>query len=214
MIEGHLIAHPGAAGSGLSPSSGALDPSLFHATLEPQVGLWKQVELGAYLESSLWPNGSYLFEGAKLRLKGRIAPGAWPFEAALNIEVGRSDPRSGEPPWAGEIRPILFKEFGRCRAILNPIIGLALSPFAAPSFEPAAKANCVVAWDSALGLEYYSDLGLFPSLEPLAAQQHLLVYTLDVYRWPKVELNFGLGQPLTRASGGWVLNSNLGLELP
>ncbi len=51
-------------------------------------------------------------------------------------------------------------------------------------------------------------------LEPLAAQQHLLVYTLDVYRWPKVELNFGLGQPLTRASGGWVLNSNLGLELP
>ncbi|MHB1846567.1 MAG: hypothetical protein ACYCWW_17225, partial [Deltaproteobacteria bacterium] len=107
MVEGHLISHPSVASSGVGPASGSLDPGLLHATLEPQLGVAKQLELGAYLESALWPDGSYRFEGAKLRAKGRIAEGAWPFEAALNVEVGRSDPLSGEPLWAGEIRPIL-----------------------------------------------------------------------------------------------------------
>ena len=214
MAELHGIFRPSVAGSGLGPNSGLLDPGLLHLTLEPQVGILPRVEIGAYLESSLWPDGSYQFEGGKLRAKVRVSTAAWPFEAALNVEVGRSSPLSGEPLWAGEIRPILFRRFGRCLAIVNPILGTAFQPLGAPTFEPAAKFNCELWGHTAPGLEYYTDLGPLPALAPLAEQQHLLVYTLDLYRWSKIELNFGLGEPLTRASGPWVVNTNLGLELP
>jgi hypothetical protein len=39
-------------------------------------------------------------------------------------------------------------------------------------------------------------------------------YTLDVYHWSKVEISVGVGEPLTLVSGPWILNSNLGLQIP
>lgn len=210
MIELHPIWKPAAAAPPVGPGSGAVDPGLLHLTLEPQIGVVTRVELGAYFETSLWPDGSYRVEGGKLRLKGRLPEHAWPFEAALNVELGLADPISGDPVWGAELRPILAKHFGPCFASLNPIVGFSFQPAAVPTFEPAAKLNCEVVWRLAPGLEYYGDLGPIDAPLPLAREQQLLFYTLDVYTWPRLELGVGAGEPLTRASGPWVLNANLG----
>ena len=214
MVELHAIARPSLAASGLGPASGSLDPGLLHFALEPQAGVADRLEAGAYFETSVWPDGSVRVEGGKLRLKWHFAPDSWPVDMAVNVEVGRSDPLSGEPVWAGELRPILWKRLGRCRAGLNPIVGFGFQPLGVPTFEPAAKLDCEVVWNLAPGLEYYGDWGPLTGLWPLAQQQHFLFYTLDVYRWPKVEVNVGAGEPLTRASGPWILNANLGWQFP
>lgn len=218
MLELHAIGRPSLAGSGIGPAHAPLDPGFVHLALEPQAGIAQRFEVGAYFETSIWPDGSTRVEGGKLRLKWHFAPETWPVDMAVNVEVGRSDPISGEPVWAGELRPILWKQFGRCRAGLNPIVGFGFAPLAAPTFEPAAKLNCEVVFRLAPGLEYYGDLGPASGPQggfaPLAQEQHFLFYTLDVYRWPKVEVNLGVGEPLTRASGPWVLNANLGWQFP
>ncbi len=212
MAEVHAIWRPDAAQPKLGPSSGFLDPGFLHFAFEPQVGIAPQMEVGAYFETSLWPDGSYRIEGAKLRYKVRVKEGAWPFEAALNFEIGLSNQITGEPLWGGELRPILMKKLGPVRMLLNPIIGWALAPLAVPTFEPAAKVNCELFWNVAAGLEYYGDIGLISAPLPLSQEQHFLFYTLDVYHWSNVELGFGVGEPLTRASGGWIGNTNVGYQ--
>jgi hypothetical protein len=212
MQELHVIWRPEAAEPAIGPSSGLPDPGLLHFAFEPQVGIAPQMEVGAYFETALWPDGSFRIEGAKLRYKVRVKEGAWPFEAALNFEVGIANQLSGDPLWGGELRPILTKKVGPLRMLFNPIIGWALSPLAVPTFEPAAKVNCEVAWNIAPGLEYYGDIGSINAPRPLALEQHFLFYTVDVYHWSNVELGLGLGEPLTRASGGWIGNANLGYQ--
>jgi hypothetical protein len=212
MAEFHALTRPEVAQPAIGPSSGFLDPGLLHLAFEPQVGIAPQMEVGAYFETALWPDGSFRIEGGKLRFKVRVKEGAWPFEAAINFELGLSDQVTGEPLWGGELRPILMKKLGPVRIMVNPIVGWALWPLAAPTFEPAAKVNCEVLWNIAAGLEYYGDIGPIDAPLPLAQEQHFLFYTVDVYRWPRVELALGLGEPLTRASGGWVGNANLGYE--
>src|SRR5713101_7465237 len=43
-----------------------------HATLEPHLGLTDWLEVGAYLQSALRPEGTYDYAGTKLRMKARL----------------------------------------------------------------------------------------------------------------------------------------------
>src|SRR5713226_3983073 len=45
-----------------------------HATLEPHLGLTDWLEVGAYLQSALRPEGTYDYAGTKLRMKARLQP--------------------------------------------------------------------------------------------------------------------------------------------
>jgi hypothetical protein len=215
MEELHVISKP----SVVNPPPGEpRDPGLLHVTAEPQVGLGRHLETAFYIETALWPDGSYHVSGAKLRLKWKLwFSDDWPVRLAINAEVGNVDVNSDAYAWAGEIRPILDWRFlGRCRAFLNTNLGVPLGHDvrAGPEFEPQAKANCEVLWNVALGLEYYTGLGPVFDWLPLGEQMHYLFYVVDVYRWPKVEISLGVGEPLTLASGPWTLNANLGLEMP
>jgi hypothetical protein len=212
--ELHVITRPEVAEPAIGPSSGFPDPGLLHLAFEPQVGIAPLMEVGAYFETALWPDGSFRIEGAKLRYKVRVKEGAWPFEAAINFEIGVANQVSGDPLWGGELRPIITKKIGPVRMLFNPIIGWALVPLAVPTFEPAAKLNCELFWNFAPGLEYYGDIGSITAPLPLAQQQHFIFYTIDLYRWSNVELGLGLGEPLTRGSGGWIGNANLGYQIP
>lgn len=214
MEELHVIAKP----SVTTPPLGApRDPGLFHVTAEPQIGLGHHLETAVYIETALWPDGSYHVSGAKVRLKWKAwFSDDWPVQLAINGEVGGVDTNSDAYAFAGEIRPIAEAHAGPCRFFVNPNLGVPLGHDlrVGPSFEPEAKANCSVIWDLAPGLEYYGVLGPAFDWQPIHQQTHYLFYTLDVYRWSKVEINLGVGQPLTQASGPWTLNTNLGLVLP
>ncbi|MHB8416921.1 MAG: hypothetical protein ACYDCL_02525 [Myxococcales bacterium] len=215
MEELHVISKPSVT---VPPPGAPRDPGLFHLAAEPQLGLGRHLETAFYVESSLWPDGSLHVSGGKLRLKWKLwFSDDWPVQLAVNGEVGNVDPNSDVYVWSGEIRPILeMHPFGRCRLFVNPSVDVPLGHDwrVGPQFEPQGKLNCEVLWGIAPGVEYYSGLGPLVDWLPLPQESHYLFYTLDVYRWPKVEINVGLGQPLTLASGPWTLNANLGLELP
>ncbi len=215
MDELHVIAKPTVT---VPPAGVPRDPGLFHLTAEPQIGLGRHLETAFYVESALWPDGSYHVSGAKLRLKWKLPwSDDWPVRLAINGEVGNVDTNSDAYAWAGEIRPILeMTPFGRCRLFVNTslVVPLGHDWRAGPQFEPQGKFNCEILWGLAPGVEYYTGLGPVLDWLPLQQESHYLFYTLDVYRWEKVELEVGVGEPLTLASGPWTLNANLGLELP
>ncbi len=215
MEELHVILKP--AVTNPPPSVVARDPGLLHITSEPQVGLGHHLETAFYIETALWPDGSYHVAGAKLRGKWKLwFADHWPVQLAVNGEVGNVDTNSDTYAWNAEIRPIAEAHAGPCRFFVNPNVGIPLGHdlHAGPDFEPQAKANCSVIYDIAPGLEYYTDLGPLLDWAPLRKQQQTLFYTIDVYHWSKVELGLGVGEPLTRFSGPWILNTNLGLQLP
>jgi hypothetical protein len=209
MEELHLIAKP----SVTNPPSGLpRDPGLLHLTFEPQIGLGGNFETAFYIETALWPDGSYHIAGAKLRAKWKLGPSEeWPVKLAINVEVGGVDTNSDQYAFSSEIRTIATTAFGPCRAFLNPTVGVPLGHdlHVGPSYATEAKFNCTALYGIAPGLEYYGEVG-----PGLAQPSHYLFYTLDVYRWPKVEIGVGVGEPLTTASGPWILNSNLGLQIP
>ena len=127
----------------------------------------------------------------------------WPVQLAINGEVGAADTNSEQYAFSGEVRPIAELHWRSCRLFVNPNLGVPLGHDVrvGPSFEPEAKANCTVVADLAPGLEYYSLLGPVFDWLPIHQQTHYLFYTVDFYRWSKVELSVGVGQPLTLASG-------------
>jgi hypothetical protein len=172
----------------------ARDPGLFHITAEPQVGLGHHLETAFYIETALWPDGSYHVSGAKLRGKWKAwFADNWPVQLAINGEVGNVDTNSDSYAWNAEIRPIGEAHAGPCRFFLNPNIGIPLGHdlHVGPDFEPQGKANCSLIFDIAPGLEYYTNLGPIFNWAPLRKEEQTLFYTVDVYRWPKVELGIG-----------------------
>ncbi len=215
MEELHLIVKPSVQNP--APGVAARDPGLLHATLEPQLGLGGDVEAALYVETALWPDGSYHVSGAKARAKWKAGFSRdWPVHLALNAEIGNVDTNSDAYAWAAEIRTIAEGRAGPCHFFANVNLGVPLGHDwrVGPQLEPALKGNCTVAWDLAPGLEYYAALGPVVDWAPVHQQLHYLYYTLDFYRWPKGEINLGVGEPLTVISGPWVLNLNLGLQLP
>jgi len=215
MEELHVITKPSVTNP--PPSATARDPGLLHLTAEPQLGLGRDFETAFYIETALWPDGSYHVAGAKLRGKWKLEQSdAWPVKLAINVEVGGVDTNSDQYAFSGEVRTIATMRFGPCRAFVNPTFGVPLGHDlrVGPSFEPEAKLNCSVVYDIAPGLEYYGELGPVFDWLPIHQQSHYVFYTLDVYHWSKVEISVGVGQPLTLVSGPWILNSNLGLQIP
>lgn len=97
----------------------------------------------------------------------------------------------------------------------NPILDFDLAGAGAggwPSFEPALSALFVVDGLLSAGLEYYGDLGPLDQTSPPSAQQHYLFEVLNVLRWPRIELNVGVGEGLTAASNPFVVKMILGVQ--
>ena len=215
MQELHVIVKPSV--SNPPPSVVARDPGLLHLTAEPQMGLGHDFETAFYIETALWPDGSYHVAGAKLRAKWKLEQSnAWLVRFAINAEVGGADTNSEQYAFSGEVRTIATTTFGPCRLYVNPTFGVPLGHDlrVGPTFEPEAKFNCSVIADIAPGLEYYGLVGPVFDWLPVHQETHYLFYTVDVYRWSKLEISLGVGEPLTLASGAWTLNSNLGIQLP
>jgi hypothetical protein len=184
-----------------------------HVTLEPSYGVTSYWELGAYLQGTLLPGGTFDYSGVKLRSKF-VTPPEWTghWRLGINLELSRL-PESYDPArWGAEVRPIVAWEDDRLLLALNPNIGMSLTAPASqegPELEPCAMTKFKLG-GLALGLEYYANLGPLRAILPLSQQEHYLFETVDVLAWHGVELNLGLGQGLTGASNRVVVKTVVG----
>jgi hypothetical protein len=189
-------------------------------TFEPALGVTDWLELGAYLQTMITPEGGK-FVGVKLRTKFVVpAELTRPFFFGLNAEIGRVSKKVEEEGWANEFRPIIGWNNGRFLLDVNPIFGYALTgpERFRPDFEPAGKVGVNTDRGFMLGVEYYAGLGLInKGFSSWNAQEHLMLATFDLAA-PKGaeesngwELNVGVGRSLTDASPGrWLVKAIVG----
>jgi hypothetical protein len=189
-----------------------------HFTLEPSIGITDWWEVGAYLQSTLLPDGSFEYAGNKLRTKF-VLPGRAdsPFRWGVNLEVSRIPERYDRNRWGSEIRPIATwtSPGGAVYTSVNPILDLPLSGpdrNEAPSFEPAVTICYVLPGLLSVGVEYYASFGPIGSWLPASAQEHYLFEVVNVLRWKRLELNAGVGEGLTDASNGFVAKMIVGVR--
>jgi hypothetical protein len=184
-----------------------------HLTLEPSYGVFAFWELGGYLQTALRPDGAFDFAGVKLRSK-LVTPPGWAARARLgvNLEVSYISAAYEPARWGGEVRPIAAWESERLLLAVNPILGMPVAgqPL---GFEPAATALFKVPRVLSAGLEYYADIGALTHPARVAAQEHYLYEVVNVLRFPRWELNLGVGEGLTASSQPVVAKFILGYLL-
>jgi hypothetical protein len=189
-----------------------------HLTLEPSLGITRWWEVGMYLQTTVLPDGTLAYSGIKLRSKF-VRPN-WPAERlrfGLNLEISDLPPSYDPNRWGAEVRPILAYSTPsrRFAFAFNPILDFDLAGAGSggwPSFEPALSALFVVDGLLSAGFEYYGDLGPIDQPSRPSAQQHYLFEVLNLLRWPRIELNVGVGEGLTAASNPLVVKMILGVQ--
>lgn len=180
-------------GSQTSTSAELPTNHVAHLTFEPHLGVTDFLEVGAYLQSALRPDGTYDYAGTKLRMKGRLLDPLFGWlRVALNGELSWIPAAYEASRWGGELRPILEAKEGRLGLWLNPIVSFAFDEGFHPELEPCAKAAWALTDAVSLGAEYYAGLGPIDGILPASEQVHRGFGVLDVAtRW--LDVNFGVG---------------------
>src|SRR5256885_5008616 len=178
-------------------------------TPEISFGVARNWDAGLYLPFVRSAEGAYYFAGPRWRLKWlplRPAEGGTGAFAGINWELSFVQQRFEQAKRTTEIRPILGYRGDAWLLAFNPIVttDLAGDDKGVLHFEPAAKLARTVARDTALGFEYYADLGRLSHFAPRAEQSHMLYFVLDTER-----VNFGIGRGLTGASDRWTIKAIL-----
>jgi hypothetical protein len=167
-----------------------------HMTLEPHVGLNRWLEAGAYFQTQLDPDGTFHYEGVKLRLKMRVPRLIGNvLGLALNVEVS-SEPSEG---FAGEARPILDLQWKRLYLAVNPIVSFTFA--GEVDFEPAAKFAVILFKPLSVGAEYYGSV-----------REHIqrIFGAFDV-DYGRIGLNFGAGYSF--GDDKWIVKAIVGLTI-
>ena len=180
-------------------------------TPEISYGLARDWDGGIYLPVVRSGDGSWFFAGPKFRLKWlplRPDQGAVGVFAGVNAELAFVQERFEQSGRSAEIRPIIGYRGERWLFSFNPILetDLAGEQKGVFFFAPAFKASRKVSGGTALGAEYYADLGRVSKLAPREEQSHVLFLTADTDR-----VNFGIGYGLTSArfSDRWTVKAIL-----
>lgn len=176
-------------------------------TPEISYGLARDWDGGVYLPFVRSGDGAWFFAGPKFRLKWlplRPADSGRGVFAGVNAEVAIVQERFEQAGRAAEIRPIIGYRGEKWLFSFNPILetDLAGEQKGVFFFAPAFKASRKVAAGTALGAEYYADLGRVSNFAPRDEQSHVLFVTVDTAR-----INFGVGYGLTDASDRWTVKA-------
>ena len=176
-------------------------------TPEISWGLARHWDGGLYLPFVRSGDGADFFAGPRLRLKWlplKPAEGtSGPF-AGINWELSFVQQRFEQARRTTEIRPILGYRGDAWLFSFNPIVttDLAGQDKGVLMFAPAAKLSRSLSHGTALGAEYYSELGRLSHFAPRSEQSHTLYAVLDTER-----VNFGIGRGLTGASDRWTIKA-------
>jgi hypothetical protein len=174
-------------------------------TPELSFGLAQHWDAGLYLPFIRSAEGTEYFAGPRFRLKWipvRPAEGDAGYFAGINWEVSFVERRFEQARRTAEIRPIVGYRNADWLLAFNPIIDtdLAGSQKGELMFAPAFKAACSVSGQTALGVEYYAELGRLSNFAPQSQQSHTLFLVVDTHRF-----NFGIGRGLNGASDRWTV---------
>jgi hypothetical protein len=174
-------------------------------TPELSFGLAQHWDAGIYLPFVRSAEGTEYFAGPRFRLKWipvRPAEGDAGYFAGINWEVSFVERRFEQARRTAEIRPIVGYRNPDWLLAFNPIIDtdLAGSQKRELIFAPAFKAARSVSGQTALGVEYYAELGRLSNFAPQSQQSHTLFLVVDAHRF-----NFGIGRGLNGASDRWTV---------
>ena len=176
-------------------------------TPELSRGLAKDWDAGLYLPFVRSADGTDYFAGPKFRLKWlplRPPEGGTGYFAGVNGELALVERKFDLARRTLEIRPMLGLRREKWLFAFNPTVGtdLAGDERGVLMFHPSAKVAREVGGGSALGFEYYADLGRLSSFAPREEQQHALFFVLDTQR-----VNLGVGRGLNNATDRWTLKA-------
>ncbi len=189
----------------------------YRFTPEFALGLTDNLELGAYVLTTLDSHGAYRVDGEKLRLKF-IAPKTehqdWWWGA--NFEIGKVQRHLDINPWNAELKAIYGWRRGRWTVAGNTNFDWAVSgPARGPvSIEQDIKVSWAVKKDFNLGIETYDGLGDADHLGGRYGDLDHVIYAVADTSWRGFDLNLGVGRGLTRATEDrWVLKAIVGVPL-
>jgi hypothetical protein len=176
-------------------------------TPEISLGLAPQWDAGLYLPFVRSGEGADFFAGPRFRLKWlplKPAAGGSGAFAGINWELSFVQQRFEEARRTTEIRPIVGYRGDAWLFSFNPIVtaDLAGEQKGVLMFAPAFKAARNVSHGTAVGAEYYAELGRLSHFAPREQQSHILYLTADTER-----VNFGIGYGLTSASDRWTIKT-------
>jgi hypothetical protein len=192
-----------------------IDPYQIHETLEATFGLLPHLEIGQYFCTAKLDNGHYEYAGSRTKMHFGIPQTVeWPVSFGGNIELDYMRRAAEDQPLTLEMRPIAETHFRKWTLIVN-------LPFNKPFSGPGTHKGVVVSPQGELeydalfpwlspAVEYYGDMGPVSSLPGVQQQQHFIVPALNFDFLPQLELNFGVGIGMTRASNGTFVKTIIG----
>lgn len=196
---------------GVRPSYHAL-----HETVEITHGVAENFEIGFYLFTNYTPGYGFRVIGTHIRPRITVPEKwNWPFGASLSAELGLQSKKYSADTKSLEIRPILDKQFKNLYLSFNPVFSIGLEGINTdhtPSFAPNMKASYTIK-KTAIGIEYYGDIGQLDQSLALKEQAHAFFLTADIFTGPKWEINFGPGLGLTPSTDRFVFKLLVGRRI-
>jgi hypothetical protein len=193
-----------------------IDPHQIHETLEGTYGLLPWIEVGQYFCTAKLDNGNYEYAGSRTKMHfGIPQTNEWPVKFAGNVELDYMRFAAEQNPMTLELRPIAESRFKKFTVVGNFAFE---DPFSGPGahkgfqFEPSGEIEYDLTRWVTPALEYYGDMGALEAMPGVQKQQHFVVPAANLNIIDRLELNFGVGFGLTRASNGVFLKSIVGCE--
>jgi len=191
-----------------------IDVYQVHETVEATYGVLKWLEVGQYFCTAKLSNGDYEYSGSRTKMHFGIPQTfEWPVQFGGNVELDYMRHAAEENPTTLELRPIAGANYKRFRPVGNFAF---IDPFSGPGahhgfqFDPSGMLVYKLTDWLSPAVEYYGDMGSIQPLAKVQEQQHFIVPALNFDLLPQLELNFGVGIGLTRASNGIFLKSIVG----
>ena len=186
-------------------------------TPELAYGLGHDLEAGLYV-NTVFNSGQWNYAGYKLRMKWLpiLEKYGYDFFGGVNIELSNTLYQYEQSRYGVEARFILGKHIDEWLIALNPILAWPLSqPYADgnPSFSLSARVSREVTKELALGVEYYSNVGVLN--QPINYQNTGQMGFLMAY-WDGEPIAFqaGVGRGLSQSSDNWTIKAIFSIPLP
>ena len=186
-------------------------------TPELAIGLGHDLEAGLYV-NTVFNSGQWNYAGYKLRMKWLpiLEKYGYDFFGGVNIELSNTLYQYEQSRYGVEARFILGKHIDEWLIALNPILAWPLSqPYADgnPNFSVSARVSREVTKELALGVEYYSNVGVLN--QPINYQNTGQMGFLMAY-WDGGPIPFqaGVGRGLSQSSDNWTIKAIFSIPLP
>ena len=186
-------------------------------TPELALGLGHDLEAGLYV-NTVFNSGQWNYAGYKLRMKWLpiLEKYGYDFFGGVNIELSNTLYQYEQSRYGVEARFILGKHIDEWLVAINPILAWPLSqPYADgnPNFSLSARVSREVTKELALGVEYYSNVGVLN--QPINYQNTGQMGFLMAY-WDGEPIAFqaGVGRGLSQSSDNWTIKAIFSIPLP